>query len=179
MRPLPSSKGCTVRNHKCPCFYVCSCLSRKERCALSGRSITLIPTWWSVSISEDRGKVAGKDSFKEKATVDEIYFDNAATTRPTPEAVCALTNALVGEYGNASSIHARGKAAKQVLEDARAIVAEALGVDAEEIYFTSGATEANNLALYGAAGAAGPDAGAVVVSALEHPSVTKTVRGLR
>lgn len=109
----------------------------------------------------------------------EIYLDNAATTKPCPEAIAATTAALAEEYGNASSIHARGQAAKTLLEDSRRTIADALGVEPEEIYFTSGATEANNLAIRGAAMARGVDAGAIVTSELEHPSVTRAVRGLR
>lgn len=109
----------------------------------------------------------------------DIYLDNAATTRPLPEAVEATTRVLAEEYGNASSVHARGRAAKQLLEESRATLADAFGVDSGEIYFTSGATEANNLAIRGAAWARGVDAGAIVTSELEHPSVTRSVRGLR
>lgn len=109
----------------------------------------------------------------------EIYLDNAATTKPCAEAIEALTSALTEEYGNASSAHARGEGAKKLLRKSRSVIAEALGVEPAEIYFTSGATEANNLAIRGAAEARGKHAGAVVTSELEHPSVTRSVRGLR
>ncbi len=109
----------------------------------------------------------------------EIYLDNAATTKPCAAAIEATTRALAEEYGNASSIHARGRAAKRLLGESRAVLADALGVEPAEVFFTSGATEANNLAIRGAAEARGVDAGAIVTSELEHPSVTRTVRGLR
>lgn len=109
----------------------------------------------------------------------EIYLDNAATTKPCAESVEALARAYAEEYGNASSAHARGKAAKRLLEESRATLADALGVEPKEIYFTSGATEANNLAIRGAAEARGREAGAIVTSELEHPSVTRSVRGMR
>lgn len=112
-------------------------------------------------------------------SVAEIYLDNASTTQPCAQSIDALVRALSEEYGNASSIHARGKAAKALLEESRATIADILGVEPAEIYFTSGATEANNLAIRGAAEARGRDAGAVVTSELEHPSVTRSVRGLR
>ncbi|MGI6216691.1 MAG: cysteine desulfurase family protein [Coriobacteriales bacterium] len=107
------------------------------------------------------------------------YLDNAATTRPRKEVVEVISNTLVQVYGNASSVHAPGKRAKQVLEESRAIVADALDVDPDEIIFTSGGTESNNLAITGACRARGKDAGQIIVSTLEHPSVTRTVRGLK
>ena len=109
----------------------------------------------------------------------EIYLDNAATTKPCTEAIEATTHALAEEYGNASSSHARGQAAKELLEQSRGVIAEALDVKPQEVYFTSGATEANNLAIRGCAKARGIDAGAIITSELEHPSVTRSVRGLR
>ena len=81
----------------------------------------------------------------------EHYLDNSATTpvlRPVAERALEL---MVEEYGNPSSLHTRGFRARQRVEEARALVAQRLGAQAEEITFTSGGTEANNLALFGAA----------------------------
>ena len=77
----------------------------------------------------------------------EHYLDNSATTqvlRPVAERALEL---MVEEYGNPSSLHTRGFRARQRVEEARALVAQRLGAQAEEITFTSGGTEANNLAL--------------------------------
>ena len=69
---------------------------------------------------------------------DVVYLDSAATSRPRPEVVSIMRSVFEEEYGNASSLHAAGKRAKARLEHSRAIVADALGVDPDEIYFTSG-----------------------------------------
>lgn len=109
------------------------------------------------------------------------YLDNAATTKPYPSVVRAVSEALEHTWGNPSSSHAKGMEAKRLLEASRATVAEALGVLPEEIFFTSGGTESNNLAITGAALAYEREhgVGTVITSELEHPSVTKTIRGLK
>lgn len=77
-----------------------------------------------------------------------IYLDHAATTPMTPEVLAAYTSAL-SVVGNPSSIHSQGQAARRMLEDARHTIAAALGADAVELTFTSGGTEAINLAIKG------------------------------
>ena len=102
-----------------------------------------------------------------------IYFDHAATTPVRPEVVEAMLPYLGGTFGNPSSGHGYGRAARDGLERARAEVAEALGVAAREVYFTSGGTEADNLAVLGAAWAA-REAGRpmmTAVAATEHKAV--------
>ncbi len=79
----------------------------------------------------------------------QIYFDNAASTKVDPEVVKAMEPYFVEKYGNASSVHEMGREAKKALEQSRAAIAKALGAKADEIYFTSGGTEANNFALKG------------------------------
>ena len=81
----------------------------------------------------------------------EHYLDNSATTqvlRPVAEKALEL---MVGQYGNPSSLHTLGFRARQLVEEARGLVAKRLGAQPEEIFFTSGGTEANNLAVLGAA----------------------------
>ena len=97
-----------------------------------------------------------------------IYLDCASTTRPDPSAIEAM--ARVG-FGNPSSLHAAGRAARRAIDDARECAAAALGFDAREITFTSGATEADNLAVLGLA--RGRHA---VVSAVEHAAVLEPAR---
>jgi cysteine desulfurase len=80
-------------------------------------------------------------------TTHHIYLDNSATTAPLPDVIEAMTEAMSASYGNPSSSHARGDAARRVLERARSAVADLMGVDDAYITFTSGATEANNLAV--------------------------------
>lgn len=106
----------------------------------------------------------------------DIYLDNAAATRPDPAVLQAMARAEE-DYGNASSVHRLGVAAAKAVERARAAVAEALRARPEEVVFTSGGTEANNLALKGVLLACGRGSG-LVVSALEHPSVLEPARAL-
>ncbi len=78
-----------------------------------------------------------------------IYFDNAATTRVDDEVLKTMLPYFTENYGNASSIHFKGQEAKDAMEKSRKIIAKALGAKTEEIIFTSGGTESNNLALKG------------------------------
>jgi cysteine desulfurase len=100
-----------------------------------------------------------------------IYLDNAASTPMLPEVRRAMEPALEAATGNPSSPHAAGREARRILEDARAKLAAAIVRDPREIVFTSGATEANHLALLGAAGA-----GPVAIGAGEHPCVRAAAR---
>ena len=113
--------------------------------------------------------------------MSEAYLDNASTTKVLAPVAEAMADVAARAWGNPSSEHERGRIAREVLEQSRAVVADALGVDHEEVFFTSGATEANNLAIRGACQAAAREngAGRIVVGVLEHPSVTRTVRGLK
>lgn len=108
-----------------------------------------------------------------------VYLDNAATTKPRPEVAAAMVEAFEADYGNASALHKLGQRAKVILEKSRATVADALGVEPDEIFFTSGGTESNNLAIRGVCYARAQSKGQVITSALEHPSVTRSVRGLK
>jgi cysteine desulfurase len=103
-------------------------------------------------------------------TGDSIYFDYNASTPVLPEVLEAMLPYLRDRFGNPSSAHARGRAGRQVVEDARAKVAGLLACAVDEIVFTSGGTESNNLAILGAAEAR-PDRRHVITSVLEHPAV--------
>ena len=81
----------------------------------------------------------------------EAYLDNSATTQPCKEAVDKMNYALKTCWGNPSSLHAKGIAASELIEDSRRNVAKALSCESSEIYFTSGGTESNNIAVFGAA----------------------------
>src|SRR6476469_7471317 len=78
-----------------------------------------------------------------------IYMDNHATTRVDPRVVEAMLPFMTEVYGNAHSVHAFGHDARDAVDAARAAIAAAIGADAKEIVFTSGATESNNLAIRG------------------------------
>jgi cysteine desulfurase len=105
-----------------------------------------------------------------------IYLDNNATTQPAPEVIAAMADCMTQAWANASSSHALGQIAKQALAAARAQVAKLLGCKPNEIVFTSGATEANHMALRGAL--AVKDRPRVVVSRIEHAGQMKLVRQL-
>lgn len=107
-----------------------------------------------------------------------VYLDNAATTKPCPEAVSAALDAMTVNFGNPSSLHKAGLNAQLVMDRARKIIADSIGADSGTIYFTSGATESNNLALRGASQAYGRKKRKIVISAVEHASVEETACAL-
>ena len=108
----------------------------------------------------------------------EHYLDNSATTPVLPAVAQAAARVMVEEYGNPSSLHTKGYEAKKLLEEARARVAARLGAQPEEVVFTSGGTEANNLALFGAAQARAHLGKKIVTTAAEHDSVLHPCREL-
>lgn len=108
-----------------------------------------------------------------------LYLDNAASARPHPTVIARVTEVLQNDFGNASAPHGLGHRAKAILEESRVTIAESLHALPEEIFFASGGTEANNLTIRGAFLASLPDRDSVVTTALEHPSVTKTIRDIR
>ena len=103
-----------------------------------------------------------------------VYLDWNATTPPLTEALDAMRDAAARTWGNPSSIHADGRAARAVVEDARAAVAELTRGDPRDILFTSGGTEANNLAVRSAF----ERPGRLLTSRLEHPSVMRVAEAL-
>lgn len=108
----------------------------------------------------------------------EIYLDNSATTRVLKEAADAAYSAMTESYGNPSSLHKKGIEAENIMNSARQEIAAAMGVDPAGLYFTSGGTEANNLAVIGGALARKRRGSKVVVSAYEHDSVMKSAKYL-
>lgn len=100
-------------------------------------------------------------------STEPVYLDYAATTPVKPEVIKAMTQALES-HGNASSVHGFGREARHKVEGARAVIAKRYNVKPSQVTFTSGATEANNMALHGFAGR--PN----IISAIEHPSVMQT-----
>ncbi len=105
-----------------------------------------------------------------------IYLDNNATTAVHPAVLEALHESLRDVYGNASSIHKEGQTARRGIEDARESVALLIGATAREIVFTSGGTESNNAAIFGAANVSGGQH--IVTTAIEHPSVLEPLAEL-
>lgn len=107
-----------------------------------------------------------------------IYLDYAATTPVDPRVAAAMAPYLTERFGNASSVHSFGQEAREAVERARAQIAAALGAAPEEVVFTSGATEADNFALFGVAEACRERGRHVVVSAVEHHAVLEPAQVL-
>ncbi|MCI9340539.1 MAG: cysteine desulfurase [Dorea sp.] len=110
--------------------------------------------------------------------MEEVYLDNSATTRAY-ECVGELVKKVMCEdYGNPSSMHAKGVAAEQYIKEAKETFAKLLKVKEKEIFFTSGGTESDNLALRGAAWANQRAGKHLITSAIEHPAIINTMRHL-
>jgi cysteine desulfurase len=107
-----------------------------------------------------------------------IYFDHNATTPLHPTAWEAMRPFLAGAFGNPSSLHTEGLQARDAVEEARERVAQLIGARVEEIIFTSGGTEADNLAILGGVLARSRRGGHVVTSQIEHPAVLGSCRAL-
>ncbi|MDY6907987.1 MAG: cysteine desulfurase NifS [Chloroflexota bacterium] len=107
-----------------------------------------------------------------------IYLDYAATTPVHPEVLAAMTPYFSDAFGNPSSIHSLGQEAREAVAQAREGVAALIGAREEEIVFTSGGTEADNLALLGVARASEGKGNHIVTSAIEHHAVLETCRHL-
>ena len=109
-----------------------------------------------------------------------VYLDHNATTPPAAEVVREMTDVLAHAWANPSSTHAPGQAARRVLVDARARIAASLGAQAQELVFTSGATEANHQAVLGALRARRAEGRSrLVLSAVEHPGLLALAARLR
>jgi len=101
----------------------------------------------------------------------EVYLDNSATTKPYASVRDKMVQALDEDYGNPSSMHRLGVNAEQLIREATSIIAGALKVEPKEIIYTSGGTEANNLALIGTALANRRRGSHIITTRIEHPSV--------
>lgn len=108
----------------------------------------------------------------------EAYLDNSATTPVCPEAVNAVIGALTTYWGNPSSLHFGGIEAAEVLEKSRRSIAKRLSCDESEIYFTSGGTESNNIAVFGAAHAYRSKGMRIITTSIEHPSIEEPFKQL-
>lgn len=110
--------------------------------------------------------------------MEQHYLDNSATTRVSKAAAERAIHIMRSDYGNPSSLHRLGFDARCMLEDARATIAKSLSAKPEEIYFTSGGTEGNNLAVFGAARAKKRQGNRIVTTKTEHPSVLEPMKAL-
>lgn len=110
--------------------------------------------------------------------MNEIYLDNCATTKPCQECVDTILNVLTNKYGNPSSLHEKGFDAEQEIESARNLIAQILNAQPPEIYFTSGGTEANNMAIFGAINLNKKRGNKIVTTTIEHSSVYNSIKEL-
>ena len=107
-----------------------------------------------------------------------IYMDHSATTPMAPEVLQAMQPYFSDKFGNASSLHSFGQEAKEALEDSREKVAKLLGANPEEIVFTSGGTESDNLALKGIARRNKDKGKHIITTSVEHPAILETCKKL-
>lgn len=108
----------------------------------------------------------------------EIYLDNSATTRPYGDVVKYMNDISLNSYGNPSSLHTKGIEAEKVVNTARERIAKCLDADLKEIYFTSGGTESNNLAIMGYLSANPRKGRHIITTKIEHPSVVEVFKHL-
>ncbi|WP_322924157.1 cysteine desulfurase family protein [Paenibacillus campi] len=103
--------------------------------------------------------------------MNSIYLDHAASTPVHPQVVEAMLHIMTGTYGNASSVHGFGRAAKRIVSEARDSMAARLGCHPNELVFTAGGTESDNMALFGAAAAMNDKGRHIITSSIEHHAV--------
>ena len=106
-----------------------------------------------------------------------IYLDNSASTKVADEVVSAMIPYFTQNYGNPSSLHSFGVAAKKALDDSRKIIADSINANPEEIIFTSGGTESDNVAVFGVASAR--KQGRIIITKIEHPAIKNTTLELK
>lgn len=104
-----------------------------------------------------------------------IYLDNSATTKPCEESITHMNNALTDRWGNPSSLHTVGISAEDLMLSCKDVCAKTIGARADEIFFTSGGTEANNIAINGAILSRAKRGNRIVTTSIEHPSVTEVI----
>ncbi len=110
--------------------------------------------------------------------VKEIYLDNSATTKVFPAVADLMTRVMLETYGNPSSMHHKGVEAEKLLRNAKEIFSSILKCDMKNIYFTSGGTESDNIAIIGAATAAKRKGMHLITTQIEHPAVINTMKHL-
>ena len=110
--------------------------------------------------------------------MNKIYLDHSATTRTDEDVATAMLEYMTGNYGNPSSVHSFGRSARKAVEEAREKVAKAIGAEPNEIIFTSGGTEADNLAVRGVAYANKKRGNHIITSSIEHHAVLDACKAL-
>lgn len=111
-------------------------------------------------------------------TRKNVYLDNASTTPMDPKVIEKISSEMTNDFGNASSQHAFGRRARQVVEAARHQLAETINAEDKEIIFTSGGSESNNTAIFGTARARKKIGKKIITTKIEHPSVLNPMKRL-
>ena len=107
-----------------------------------------------------------------------LYLDNSATTKPYPQVIQVMGDAMENYFGNPSSLHRKGIEAERLLNKSREVVAQSLGVEREEIIFTAGGTEGDNLAIKGVAFNYQSRGKHIITTKIEHPAVRESCQQL-
>lgn len=108
-----------------------------------------------------------------------LYFDNSATTKTDNRVIDTMMPYITNNFGNASSIYSIGRQSRSAIENARSQVSKFLNCNASEIYFTSGGTESDNMAIMGIANAYKKNGNHIITSTIEHPAVLNTLERLK
>ena len=108
----------------------------------------------------------------------EVYLDNSATTMVCRESEKEIIKLLTKKYGNPSSLHSKGLEAEKEIRESKNIISKMVGCDSGEIYFTSGGTESNNLAIFGSIKSKGKYGNKIVTTSIEHSSVIESMQEL-
>ncbi len=109
----------------------------------------------------------------------KVYLDNAATTRIAKEVLDEMYEYSLNNVGNASSLHTDGRNARKILEEKRQLIANKINAESDEIIFTSGGTESDNLAVKGIARANKEKGNHIITSTIEHPGIMNTFKALQ
>lgn len=110
--------------------------------------------------------------------MNDIYLDHAATSPMHPEVIQVMTDTMSQVYGNPSSIYGIGRESRKYLDDARAVISKSIGAKASEIVFTSGGSEADNLAIFGTAHARQQEGRHIITTQIEHHAVLRACERL-
>lgn len=116
--------------------------------------------------------------FRKAGNMMEVYLDNSATTRCFDEVAALMTRIMCEDYGNPSSLHRKGVEAEKYIRYAKEVIARNLKVNEKEIFFTSGGTESDNLALRGCAYANCRSGRHLITTQIEHPAILQTMKHL-
>jgi cysteine desulfurase len=107
-----------------------------------------------------------------------VYLDNSATTKPYAEVIAETVHYMEKDFGNPSSLHRMGITAEKAMKESRRTIAASIGAKEEEIFFTSGGTEADNMAIFGTAQARKRRGNKIITSKIEHPAVLESFKKL-